>query len=43
MSFHRIAPVKKSRKPAQAPRKQAAKPAPKHGAKKPQRRPVGTK
>jgi len=38
MSFHKITPVKKNRKPA-APKKHAAKP----GAKKPQRRPVGKK
>ncbi|MEU5345040.1 hypothetical protein AB0H18_30130 [Streptomyces sp. NPDC020766] len=42
MSFHKVTPVKKNRKPA-APKKQAGKPAPKTGAKKPQRRPVGKK
>lgn len=38
MSFHKIAPVKKTRKPAEAPKRDAKKPAPKKAAK---RRPVG--
>jgi len=42
MSFHKITPVKKNRKPG-APKKHAAKPSPKPGAKKSQRRPVGKK
>ncbi|MGW3630976.1 hypothetical protein ACWD7F_12555 [Streptomyces sp. NPDC005122] len=42
MSFHKIAPVKRTHKAAPAPR-HAARPAPKHGAKKaaPKPRPVG--
>ena len=36
MSFHKIAPVKKTRKPAPAPKKVVKKPTPK-------RRPVGHK
>ncbi|MGW1724764.1 hypothetical protein ACWCQK_17725 [Streptomyces sp. NPDC002306] len=40
MSFHKIAPVKKTRKPvAPAPKRAAVKPAPKKTA--PKRRPVG--
>lgn len=38
MSFHKIAPVKKTRKPAPAPKKAPKKPAP-----APKRRPVGHK
>ncbi|MEU7322427.1 hypothetical protein ABZ682_17975 [Streptomyces griseoviridis] len=38
MSFHKIAPVKKTRKPAQASKPAARKPAPKRAA---TRRPVG--
>jgi hypothetical protein len=38
MSFHKIAPVKKTRKPAPAPKK-----APKKAAPAPKRRPVGHK
>ncbi|MFC8197573.1 hypothetical protein ACFWBR_14455 [Streptomyces sp. NPDC060006] len=43
MSFHKVAPVKKTRKAAPAARKQSPAPAPKHGAKKQRRRPVGKK
>ncbi|WP_328495041.1 hypothetical protein OHS59_21475 [Streptomyces sp. NBC_00414] len=44
MSFHKVTPVKKSRKPAPAAKKQAAKHAPKRAAKQQQnRRPVGNK
>ena len=39
MSFHKIVPVKKHRKPAPAPKK----PAPKKPAPAPKRRPVGHK
>ncbi|GAA4786958.1 hypothetical protein [Streptomyces ziwulingensis] len=38
MSFHKVAPVKKNRKPAAPVAKKAAKPAPKKAA--PKRRPV---
>ncbi|MCX4235244.1 hypothetical protein ACH4Y0_06415 [Streptomyces sp. NPDC020707] len=43
MSFHKVTPVRKSRKSAPAAKKQAAKPAPKHAAKQQRRRPVGNK
>ncbi|MFJ1974220.1 hypothetical protein ACIO93_36985 [Streptomyces sp. NPDC087903] len=41
MSFHKIAPVKKTRKPAAPAPRRAAKPAPKKAA--PKRRPVAHK
>ncbi|WP_371670534.1 hypothetical protein OG985_24715 [Streptomyces sp. NBC_00289] len=41
MSFHKIAPVKKNRKPAAPAPRRAAKPAPRKAA--PKRRPVAHK
>lgn len=41
MSFHKVTPVKKTRKSAAQAAKKAAKPAPKKAAQK--RRPVGNK
>ena len=41
MSFHKVAPVKKTRKPAAPAAKKAAQPAPKKAA--PKRRPVSRK
>ncbi|MFD6286450.1 hypothetical protein [Streptomyces sp. NPDC060205] len=44
MSFHKVTPVRTSRKSAPAAKKQAGKPAPKRAAKQQQRRrPVGNK